>query len=177
MEIGEKIRNLRLQKGLTQEELANRCELSKGFISQVENDINSVSVTSLLDIINALGVTPAEFFSDKDAEKVVFGENEFIEKETDQYIMNWLIPNAQKNEMEPLRVDLKPHSKMDEDIPHDGDEFGYVLKGSIDLIIGKNKSTVKEGEAFYYISDKPHNIENNSDEMATFIWISSPPTF
>ena len=143
MEIGEKIRNLRLQKGLTQEELANRCELSKGFISQVENDINSVSVTSLLDIINALGVTPAEFFSDKEAEKVVFGENEFIEKETDQYIINWLIPNAQKNEMEPLRVDLKPHCSMEEDIPHDGDEFGYVLKGTIDLIIGKNKSTVQ----------------------------------
>ena len=79
--------------------------------------------------------------------------------------------------MEPLRVDLKPHCSMEEDIPHDGDEFGYVLKGTIDLIIGKNKSTVKEGEAFYYISDKPHNIENNSDEMATFIWIASPPTF
>ena len=177
MEIGEKIRNLRLQKGLTHEELANRCELSKGFISQVENDINSVSVTSLLDIINALGVTPAEFFSDKDAEKVVFGENEFIEKETDQYIMNWLIPNAQKNEMEPIRVDLQPHSKMEEDIPHDGEEFGYVLDGEIVLKIGKNKSKVMKGQAFYYTSDKPHNIENNSDKVATFIWVASPPTF
>ena len=177
MDIGEKIRNLRLQVGLTQEELADRCELTKGFISQVENNNNSLSITSLLDILNALGTTPAQFFSETKSDKIVFGEQDFIEKETEDYTINWLIPNAQKNEMEPLRVDLKPHSKMDEDIPHDGDEFGYVLKGTIDLIIGKNKSTVKEGEAFYYISDKPHNIENNSDEMATFIWIASPPTF
>lgn len=177
MEIGQKIRNLRLQTGLTQEELADRCELTKGFISQVENDNNSLSITSLLDILNALGTTPAQFFSDDNQDKIVFSEDEFIEKVTDAYTVNWLIPNSQKNEMEPIRVDLQPHSKMEEDIPHDGEEFGYVLDGEIVLKIGKNKSKVMKGQAFYYTSDKPHNIENNSDKVATFIWVASPPTF
>ena len=177
MDIGEKIRNLRLQVGLTQEELADRCELTKGFISQVENNNNSLSITSLLDILNALGTTPAQFFSETKSDKIVFGEQDFIEKETDDYTINWLIPNAQKNEMEPIRVDLKPHSTMEEDIPHDGEEFGYVLKGTIVLIIGKNKSKVEAWQAFYFSSDKPHNIENNTDEVATFIWVASPPTF
>ena len=177
MDIGEKIRNLRLQVGLTQEELADRCELTKGFISQVENNNNSLSITSLLDILNALGTTPAQFFSETKSDKIVFGEQDFIEKETEDYTINWLIPNAQKNEMEPIRVDLKPHSTMEEDIPHDGEEFGYVLKGTIVLVIGKNKSKVEAGQAFYFSSDKPHNIENNTDEDATFIWVASPPTF
>jgi len=177
MEIGSKIKNLRLQLGLTQEELADRCELTKGFISQVENDNNSLSITSLLDILNALGITPAQFFSEDKQDQIIFGENEFIEKKTDSYTINWLIPNSQKNEMEPIRVDLQPHSSMEEDIPHDGEEFGYVLNGEIVLKIGNNKSKVKKGQAFYFTSAKPHNIENNSDKVATFIWVSSPPTF
>ena len=51
MQIGEKIRILRMEKQLTQEELANRCELSKGFISQVENDLTSPSIATLIDIL------------------------------------------------------------------------------------------------------------------------------
>ena len=55
MQIGEKIRILRMEKQLTQEELANRCELSKGFISQVENDLTSPSIATLIDILEILG--------------------------------------------------------------------------------------------------------------------------
>ena len=54
MEIGDKIRSIRIAKGLTQEELANRCELSKGFISQVENDLTSPSIATLVDILEIL---------------------------------------------------------------------------------------------------------------------------
>ncbi|MDE7233374.1 MAG: helix-turn-helix domain-containing protein, partial [Lachnospiraceae bacterium] len=49
--IGNKIKELRNKKGLTQEELADRCELSKGFISQVENDLTSPSIATLIDIL------------------------------------------------------------------------------------------------------------------------------
>ena len=66
MQIGEKIRRLRIEKQLTQEELANRCELSKGFISQVENDLTSPSIATLMDILEILGTNPTEFFSDKE---------------------------------------------------------------------------------------------------------------
>ena len=48
MQIGDKIKRMRIEKGLTQEELANRCELSKGFISQVENDLTSPSIATLI---------------------------------------------------------------------------------------------------------------------------------
>ena len=62
MEIGEKLRRLRTEKQLTQEELANRCELSKGFISQLENDLTSPSIATLIDILEILGTNLRDFF-------------------------------------------------------------------------------------------------------------------
>ena len=70
MQIGDKIKRMRIEKGLTQEELANRCELSKGFISQVENDLTSPSIATLIDILEILGTNLKEFFSDDKDEKI-----------------------------------------------------------------------------------------------------------
>ena len=65
MNIGEKLRRLRLQRNLTQEEMADRCELSKGFISQVERDLASPSIATLTDMLECLGSNLQEFFSEK----------------------------------------------------------------------------------------------------------------
>lgn len=62
MKIGGKIKELRIQKSLTQEELADRCELSKGFISQLERDLTSPSIATLVDILQCLGTNLEEFF-------------------------------------------------------------------------------------------------------------------
>ena len=61
MEIGKKIKDLRIAKGLTQEELADRSELSKGFISQLERDLTSPSIATLTDILQVLGSSLNEF--------------------------------------------------------------------------------------------------------------------
>ena len=61
MSIGAKLKELRILKGLTQEELADRAELSKGFISQVERDLTSPSIATLMDILQCLGTTIGEF--------------------------------------------------------------------------------------------------------------------
>ena len=74
MEIGEKIKRLRLQRGLTQEELADRCELSKGFISLLERDLTSPSIATLNDVLECLGTDLAAFFTEHAEEKLVFSE-------------------------------------------------------------------------------------------------------
>ena len=66
MEIGNKIRRIRLQRGLTQEELADRCELSKGFISLLERDLTSPSLDTLADILESLGTDLTTFFAKND---------------------------------------------------------------------------------------------------------------
>lgn len=178
MVIGEKIKNLRLSCELTQEELADRCELTKGYISQLENDLTSPSIATLIDILSALGTNLKEFFSDDEQEeRVCFGKNDFIEKVTDGYTLNWLVPNAQKNAMEPVHMVLNAGFSTDEDFPHEGEEFGYVLKGEITLVLGKRKVKVKKGESFYFTANVVHKIENRKNDQAVFIWVSSPPSF
>ena len=125
MQLGKKIRRMRNQLGLTQAELADRCELTKGYISQLENDLNSPSIATLADILAALGSNLSEFFQEEKEEKIVFNKDEFIEKDSDGVILNWLIPNAQKNMMEPVLVELTENSATVGDIPHEGEEFGY----------------------------------------------------
>ena len=177
MNIGKKIRQMRNQKGLTQEELADRCELTKGYISQLENDLNSPSITTLTDILAALGSNLSEFFMGEREEKVVFSKEEFIEKDSEGVLLKWLIPNAQKNMMEPVLVELSEGISTAGDIPHEGEEFGFVLEGKIAILLGNTQHKCKKGEAFYYIANKPHSIINIGKGKAKFVWISTPPNF
>lgn len=82
MDIGHRMKELRIQYGLTQQELADRAELTKGFISQLERNQNSPSVGTLLDIIQCLGMTPAEFFTDSEPEQIVYKANDYLRKLT-----------------------------------------------------------------------------------------------
>lgn len=141
------------------------------------NELTSPSITTLEDILNALGTTFADFFKDEKEEKVVFTEAEFIEKVADTHKIEWLVPNAQKNEMEPIRVTVEPHTTLEEDVPHEGEEFGYVISGRVWLHIGQAAYCVKKGEVFYFTSDKPHRLENRTNEKAVVLWVASPPTF
>ena len=177
MELGKKIRQMRNQKGLTQEELADRCELTKGYISQLENNLNSPYIATLTDILSALGSNLSEFFKEDEEEKIVFSKNEFIEKDSDGVLWNWLIPNAQKNMMEPVLVELSEGVETAGDIPHEGEEFGYVLEGKLGILLGNKLHVCKKGEAFYYSASKPHSILNKGKGKAKFLWISTPPNF
>ena len=177
MDLGGKIKQMRNQLGLTQEELADRCELTKGYISQLENNLNSPSIATLTDILSALGSNLAEFFQEETEEKVVFSKEEFIEKDSDGVRWNWLIPNAQKNMMEPVLVELSENASTASDVAHDGEEFGYVLEGKIAIVLGNKRHICKKGEAFYYSASKPHSILNRNRGNSKFLWVSTPPTF
>ena len=177
-QVGTKLRDLRKQNGLTQQELADRAELTKGFISQLENGQVTPSLVTLWDLIECLGTTPSDFFKTDGAEKIVFGEKDYFEKidETGSST-EWLVPSAQSNQMEPVLVTLKPHAALDVDQPHNGEEFGYVLSGRIALYRGETRFDVRTGESFYYEADKPHRIENPFSRPARLIWVSTPPSF
>ena len=177
MQIGSKIKELRVLKGLTQEELADRAELSKGFISQLERDLTSPSIATLVDILQCLGTDLKTFFDDTEDDRVVFGRDDYFEK-TDTELHNkieWIIPNAQKNIMEPIRLTLEPGGSTYPDNPHEGEEFGYVLSGSISIVVGNKRYKAKKGEAFYFEPKFKHYIESKGG--AVIIWVSSPPSF
>lgn len=107
MEIGIKLKELRLKNQLTQEELADRSELTKGYISQLENDLTSPSIATLKDILQALGSSLSAFFSEDEEEPLVFTKEDYFLKEGENSSVTWLVPTAQKNAREPIRLRLK----------------------------------------------------------------------
>lgn len=179
MNIGKEIKRLRIKNGLTQEELADRCELSKGFISQIERDLASPSISTLSDLLQCLGTDLKNFFNDAQDEEVVFkADDVFVKEYKDEgSIINWIVPNSQKNDMEPIIIELLPGGKSYAHNPHDGEEFGYVLSGSVVLHIGGKKYRVRKFESFYYKPNAVHYIENNTKNNARVLWVSTPPTF
>ena len=177
MDIGNKLKELRVLKGLTQEELADRSELSKGFISQLERNLTSPSITTLMDILQCLGTSIGEFFNEAPDEQIVFGKQDYFVKLDTEYKneIKWIIPNAQKNTMEPIYLTLQAGGSTCPDTPHEGEEFGYVLQGTVSIHLGSKTYKAKKGESFYYTADKTHFLSSKSG--AVLIWVSSPPSF
>ena len=149
MDIGKRMKELRIQYGLTQQELADRSELTKGFISQLERNQNTPSIGTLLTKVN----------------------------EDKHNIIEWVVPNAQKESMEPVRLTLKAGGSSDIMQPHSGEEFGYLIKGTVKIYYGGKSHVLHAGESFYLKADKKHYIENPGSRDAVLIWVSTPPSF
>ena len=153
MDIGAKIKLLRIKNQLTLEELANRSELTKGFLS--------------------LG----EFFSDDRDERVVFTANDYFINEQEAYDISYIVPNAQKNCMEPILIRLHPGCESETYGPYEAEEFGYVLQGKVELHYGKAQYMLKKGQTFYLKGDREHYLKNAGESEAKVIWVSNPPSF
>jgi len=180
MQIGDKLKRLRLRTHLTQEELAIRCDLSKGFISQIENDQSSPSIATLVDILECLGTTPAEFFRESAAQPTVRYRQDDAYTVDDDDLKNritWIIPDAQKNDMEPILLTLRPGGRSEEYGPHAGEVFGYVLSGGATLFRGDDSWKVKKGDSIYYAASRAYYLENHTKHDALILWVSSPPSF
>lgn len=79
--------------------------------------------------------------------------------------------------MEPIRITLEKGGSTYPDNPHEGEEFGYVLSGSICLILGNRTIRVRKGESFYFTANTTHYIRASEKTGATLIWVSTPPSF
>lgn len=177
MKLGNKIKSLRTLCGLTQEELASRCELTKGYISQLENDLTEPSISTLEDILLALGTNFKEFFSEDEEEKIIFTADDYFVKEVNNHKITWLVLNSQKNEMEPILLEMSEGEQTELDVPHEGQEFGYVVEGRVEVALGSKKYICRKGETFYFTTNKNHYLKNVGKTIAKVIWVSSPPNF
>lgn len=178
MKIGEKLRKLRMSNSLTQEELASRADLTKGYISQLENDATSPSITTLKDILDVLGISISEFFAETPELQVVFGEESRVIADSEPGMrVELLIPGAQNRTMDPVLVTLQPGEEMPEQPFHEGEEFGFVLTGRIELVLDEKTYRVRRSECFYFPSDRRHLVKNPGKTESRILWVVSPPTF
>ncbi|MCK1995099.1 helix-turn-helix domain-containing protein [Peribacillus muralis] len=164
MQIGKKIKNLRLKKGLTQEELGERTDLSKGYISQLERDLSSPSIETLFHILEVLGCKPTQFFDEEEqVPKVVYEEEAhtfFIDEERG-YQIQWLVPESNEKEMEPIRLTLQEKSEFKQFEPSLSETFGYVLSGRVVVKLGTNTYVADSGQSIYFHASEEHQIIND----------------
>ncbi len=177
VEIGHKIKELRLAAELTQEELGTRAQLTKGFISQLENDQSSISVDSLLELLDALGISISQFFEDDtETDRIQFGPaDRLLLNDRGAKNFEMLIPGSTNMLMDPISITLFPGESLEFEEPHNGEEFGYVLSGRLTIKYGSRTIAIKKDECFYFESSKPHQFSNNGKNKTTIIWVTTPP--
>lgn len=179
MKIGEKLRHLRKESGLTQEELANRAYLTKGFISQLERDLTSPSIATLKSILDVLGLPLADFFRDMPQQSLVSRrKTRVLSSNSDESCqIFFLLPKAMGRLMDPVLVNLASGARTEEDSSHEGEEFGFVLQGNITLWLDGKPHKLANGDCFYFKSSWNHWVENNGRHPAHILWVASPSTF
>ena len=178
VKIGERIRNLRLASDLTQEELAERADLAKSFISQLERDQVSISLDNLIEILRVLNITVSDFFRETAVEKVVYETPDRTAlEETGAEKLELLIPGGTNRKMEAALVELLPGQKTYPVKPFQGEAFGFILKGILTLRFGGEKHTAHVGDSFYFSGQREHVLENTSGRPVEFLWVTTPPMF
>ena len=178
MNIGERILNLRQSSNLTQEELAERANLTKGFISQIERDLTSISLDSLIQILGALDENISDFFQETTQAKIIYREKDRVAIEKEKiHKFELLVPGSTNRRLEPILLTLRKGESTPKEKPHEGEELGYVLRGRVNLRFGREILKLKRGECFYLSAEKEHWLHNTGSKEAVILWISSPPSF
>ncbi len=174
MELGNKIRRLRLSLGLTQEDVAARADLARSFISQVETDKTSPTLENLERIIKAVGSDLKSFFSDYKSQKVIFKKDDRVPMydEPAGISSQMLMNEVEDKKIDAFILTLEPESETELEDFHEGDEFGFILEGKLTLFLDDKKHELEDGDCFYYQADKTHKLTNHSKvERAKLLWI------
>jgi transcriptional regulator with XRE-family HTH domain len=180
VDLGARIRALRLARGLTLRRLAADAGVTESFLSQVERGVASPSIASVQRIARALGQSIAELFAADeragsvvrvgDRRRVVYqglgAIDEFLTRATDgklQVIMSTIEPGG---------------GTGDEAYTHDSDEeVVIVLEGSLDLWVGQEHYRLEAGEAVTHASRIPHRNTNPGPGVARVLFCITPPSF
>ena len=183
--IGAKVKSLRIGKEMTIKQLSEACGLSVGFLSQFERGISSIAIDSLETIANVLEVPLSELFMEM--------ENEIRIEEPEDPIMHGmeLIPSKASTQMYqyilkhphtdyallPRLYTLLPPSEDEEILEmysHKGEEFLFVLEGTITLYLEDRKYVMYPGDSIHSNSSKRHNWTNKTTRIARILTVNSP---
>ncbi|MBU3916543.1 XRE family transcriptional regulator [bacterium] len=172
--IGKKIKTARTEKKITLNSLANETGFSTDYIKQIESTEIIPSVGTLLQISKALRIDSSFLF--KDQEESDENRRKAYTKRTDNYAYDNLTPGAENKHLKAFKVSIDP--KMDHKgvgYCHEGEEFVYVLKGKIEVMVGDHKNTLKKNDFLHFNSSIKHKMKNISDEKAEMIVVIYSP--
>lgn len=180
--VGHKIKGIRESKNLSIEEISERSGLSAEQIVSIENDQNLPSLGPLIKIARALGVRLGTFMDDNDALGPVVCRAADREANSSISFSNGA-SNARKHmdyhplakqkagrHMEPFIVDINPSEEKEFQLSaHEGEEFIYVMCGTVEIDYGKDKYLLSEGDSIYYDSIVKHHIHGANGQAAKIL--------
>ncbi len=183
--VGERIKSLRESKSMTIEELAKKAELSVEQIQRIEDDIDLPSLSPLIKISHALEVRLGTFFDDQSvngpvicrkdhySDSVTFSNNTTNSRKNMEY--HSLSKSKTDRHMEPFVIDVNPTADDYVLSTHEGEEFIYILEGTMELVYGKNKYLLNPGDSVYYDSIIPHHIHGYEGQKAKILAVIYTP--
>ena len=179
--IGGKLKQLRTEKKLSIAELSKLSDVSTGLISQIERDLVVPSVTSLWRLAKALDTNINYFFHEEPAEEHFVtrkGEHQTIVTHHDSSYYKLLHPTGSDRAMDMMEITLKSgYSYEKKALSHEGEECGYVLKGTLTVFLNGKDYILQEGDSIYFDSSLPHKYINNGKEDCVSIWAMTPKFF
>jgi len=182
--LGDKIRTLRKKAGMTQKELAERVNLTPSFISQLEKNLISPSLDSLLKLSEKLNTQPVYFLTEDESgplQKMVItpAERQDIRLPALKGLdikLQLLVSDVLNRRMEPYLLTMKEGAVIDGHFyAHKGDEFAYVIEGELEVEIQDEKQILRQGDSLYIGSTFPSKWSNIGKGEALLLWVLSPP--
>jgi transcriptional regulator with XRE-family HTH domain len=171
IQISNKIKEIRKQKNITVQELANKADVSKGLISQIENNRTVPSLPVLMKIIQSLNLDMNDFFKDistpkKTIPKVIIKkpkDYQIFEKETAKGFVyrRIMTRNLQSGPVDIVLLELKKGAHRSQMVKTEAYEYKYIVKGEVEYIIDDKKHILQEGDSLFFdgrLGHKPSNI-------------------
>ena len=174
--VGQRIRMLRTRKELSLRALAELSSLSTNAISLIERGDTSPTVSSLHRLASALGVPITAFFEQHGNGQVIHLKKEQRPSSATAGVkMENLGSGLPNQQIEPFQMTIKPGgSSTSSQITHPGEEFVYVLEGSLVCKINKQKYDLEEGDSLLFLASQPHIYRNQSSGVARILIIFQP---
>lgn len=177
--VGERIKALREQKGLSLKDLADLTGFSTALLSQMENHLLSPSLGTLIKLARAFGVRVGDFLGETEGEPFTIVRKDerrkvsrFASKEGVKYGYSYESLGFEKKDrkMEPFIVTLEPATvKTAKTSVHEGEEFIFVLEGEMEVVLGNHTDVLYPGDSIYYDSTIPHRVQCHQDKITRIL--------
>jgi DNA-binding transcriptional MerR regulator/quercetin dioxygenase-like cupin family protein len=174
--VGKKLRRLRVQRGLSLAQVAESVDISVGFLSALERSQMSASVGTLRKLARFYDTNVLEFFGTAEAGSNLITPAKRKILEAGPGVRMELLAWG-NTAMEPHLFRIAPHAGSGESYSHEGEEFLYVLRGKLQILVEEKQYDLKTGDSFYFESSSPHHWSNPGNSEAVILWVNTPPTF